>query len=83
MWQIVVRAGEAALVMICHAFLGGVTVTCIWLMQHLIDNMWSGKVLIWGTWPLEYFFQTIEISIAIVVAIFGLWETIETLKRKF
>jgi hypothetical protein len=81
--QNVQRAAEAAVVMLCHTFLGGVTVTCMWGIKQLIEYFGSGtSVLIYDRWPIECFFQTVDIAIAVVISIFGLWETAEVLKRR-
>jgi hypothetical protein len=70
-------------VMICHTFLGGVTVLCMWVLEQLIDYLGHGRIiLIYGRWPLEYLFQTIDLAIAFIIAVFGLWETIEVFRRK-
>jgi len=81
--QIVERTAEAAIVMLCHTFLGGVTVICMWGLQWLIEKLGNGKiVLVYDHWPLEYLFQTIDLAIALVVGAFGLWETIEVLRAR-
>jgi hypothetical protein len=67
--------------MLCHTFLGGVTVVCMWALQHLIEFLGGGSVvLVYGRWPLEYLFQTTELAIAVVVAVFGLWEMVDVLR---
>ena len=83
MRQLAGRSVEAAAVMLCHTFLGGVTVTCMWALQSLIEALGHGKaILVYDRWPLEYLFQTIDLAIALVVGAFGLWETIEVLRRR-
>ncbi len=79
--KIAKRAAGAATVMICHTFVGGVTVLCMSALQWLFWELGGGKaVLVYDRWPLEYLFQTIDIAIALVVGAFGLWETIEVLR---
>ncbi len=58
MQDVILKATQATVVMICHTILGGVTVTGMWAVQHLIEYFGGGRgVLIYGRWPLEYLFQ--------------------------
>ncbi len=81
--QLTKRTGDAAAIMLCHTFLGGVTVSCMLGLQWLLETLGHGReILLYDKWPIEYLFQTIDIAIVLVVGAFGLWETIEVFRKK-
>ena len=66
--------------MIGHACLGAVIVICMWGLEHLIEALGHGRaMLVYGRWPLEYLFQTVDLTMVLVIAVIGLWETIGVL----
>jgi hypothetical protein len=69
------RVLSAAAIMVGHAALGAVAVVCMWGLEHLIALLGGGtEMLIYGKWPLEYLFQTVDLAMVLVIAIGGLWE---------
>lgn len=79
--EVVEHAAEAAVIMLCHAVFGGLTVVSMWALQRLAETLGGGKAfLIYDRWPLEYLFQTIDLGIVLVVGFFGLWEAVEVLR---
>jgi hypothetical protein len=74
------RVGHAAAILISHTFLGGLWILCMWAVEHLIEALsHGGPMLVFGQWPLEYLFQTIDIAILMVIGACGIWETIGVL----
>jgi hypothetical protein len=80
---IVAKSAQAAVVMICHTLLGGVSVTSMWIIQRLVEYVGGGKnMLVYDRWPLEYLFQTTDIAIILVVGFYGSLETVHVLQDK-
>jgi hypothetical protein len=78
--QYAIRVWDAAVIMVGHACLGAVTVVCMWGLEHLIETLGQGKaMLVYGQWPLEYLFQTVDLAMVLVIAVYGLWEMIGVL----
>ena len=82
--QYATRVWDAAMIMMGHAFLGAVTILCMWGLEHLIEVLGhDGKtMLVYGQWPLEYLFQTVDLAMVMVIAVYGLWEMIGVLTGK-
>jgi hypothetical protein len=81
--DVIVTATRAAIVMICHAVLSAVVVTSMWSIQKLIELYGDGQsMLIYGRYPFEYIFQTIDVFVVIALGILGLTETINVLRGK-
>jgi hypothetical protein len=77
------RVWDAAVVMVGHACLGAVTVICMLGLEQLIEVLGHGQaMLVYGHWPLEYLFQTVDLSMVLVIAVYGLWEMIGFLTGK-
>ena len=75
-----VRVARASAIMISHTILGGIWVVCMWVVEHLIEALGHGTPMrVYGVWPLEYLFQTIDIAILMVIGACGLWEIIGVL----
>jgi len=55
----------------------------MWVLERLIEALGHGTVmLVYGEWPLEYLFQTIDVAMVVVIAVFGLSEMIGVLTGK-
>ena len=77
------RVGHAAAIMVSHTFLGGLWIVCMWGIEHLIEALSHGSPMrVFGQWPLEYLFQTIDIAILMVIAACGIWEIVGLLTGK-
>jgi len=82
-FQYATRVWDAAVIMVGHACLGAVTVICMWGLEHLIEALGHGKtMLVYRQWPLEYLFQTVDLAMVLVIAVYGLWEMIGALTGK-
>jgi hypothetical protein len=82
MLAIVAKSANAAVVMLCHTVLGGVSVTSMWVIQHLVEYAGGGKnMLIYDRWPLEYLFQTTDVAIIITIGTYGLLEMVQVLRE--
>ena len=78
-----IRVWHAAMIMVGHTCLGSVTVICMWGLEYLIEILGHGRaMLIYGRWPLEYLFQTVDLAMVLVIAVYGLWEMIGVLTGK-
>jgi hypothetical protein len=81
---IVLKSWQAAVVLICHTCLGGISVSSMWAIERLVEFAGGSKgMLIYDRWPVEYLFQTTDIAMIVVIGAFGLWETGEALRRKY
>jgi hypothetical protein len=81
--DILLRAVEASVVMISHTFLGGLMISCMWGIHRLIQYLGGGtEMLLFDSVRLDYVFIISDLAIVIVIGTFGVYETIESLKRK-
>jgi hypothetical protein len=82
-WQSLVWAFGAAVVIVAHFVLAALLIVLVWGSEQLLGLLWGeADPLLFDSVPLKYLFHAIEAAIIVLFGIYGIIEAIKTFRRR-